>query len=62
MPVDVSTVRPNMDKAMKEPSMMTWMNASNVCFKAFFVRVWFYIVGFDGFFSVAWYRSAVSVG
>ena len=37
MPVDVSTVRPKVDKAMKEPSKMTWMKASKVCFKEFFV-------------------------
>jgi cytochrome c biogenesis protein CcdA len=49
MPVDVSTVRPKVDKAMKEPSMMTWMNASKVCFKVLFRSLCFgfgFIVGF----------------
>ena len=30
-PEDVFTVRPNVDRARKEPSKMKWMSASNVC-------------------------------
>lgn len=29
---DAFTVRPNVDRARKEPSKMKWMSASNVCF------------------------------
>lgn len=30
-PEDVFTVRPNVDRARKEPSKVKWMSASNVC-------------------------------
>jgi hypothetical protein len=35
MPEDVSTVRPNVDSAMNEPSKMKWISASNVCINVF---------------------------
>jgi len=64
MPVDVSTVRPNVDKAMKEPSKMAWMNTSKVCFTRFFIFmfcVFCFIVGSCVLCVIAASMGAVSM-